>query len=174
MCPLPDNDTIINLGGYGLTNYGNLPPSNTSTDIDNTKLGPALCDVAGMTQVLQRVAVTATLAATTGGMVLNNYYSVWYNATNTLPTMSRTSTGIFVFTFPTTVSDEYNNSFAINNNHTVNLKVPLSAGFTSSTTPGFINIAVTAANQITVYTFSTGATPVAADFAGSTIYFTAR
>jgi hypothetical protein len=171
MSNLPDSGTLADFGGVALANYANLPPSNPNTDVDNTKLANCFSDVSGIKLVVARVAVVATLASTSAGIVINHYFSNWLNVNNTLPITSRTSTGIFVFTFPTVVGDEYNVSVGINNNHTVNLQMSLSHGFIG-TSFGFINTAITSPNQITVYTANTSG--IQADFAGTKIFFTAR
>jgi hypothetical protein len=121
MASLPDIETISSLGGFAKKNYQNLPPANPITDFDNTLLGAALGDVAELTQTAPRVIIQMTLASTTGGLVLNNWFANWKNVTPTVPVLRRTSAGIFTITLPSTVSDEYSASVGLPNTHTVNL-----------------------------------------------------
>jgi len=118
---LPDRDSGSSYGALNKLNSQNLPPSNLQTDWDNTTLAPAICNIAGLTQVSPRFVCRVKLATSTGGMSILSWYSVWNGATGTNPVASRSSTGSYTITLPTTVSDEYNASFNVVGNHTVAL-----------------------------------------------------
>lgn len=117
---LPDKDTGSSYGALNKVDYQNLPPADPTTDWSNTLIAPAFCNIAGMTQVLPRAGIQFTSNATDGYIVLNGWNAVWASATNTAPVIHHVSTGIFTITFPTVVSDEYNASFGLFNNHSVN------------------------------------------------------
>lgn len=101
---LPNSSTINTYGAQGKVNYQVLPPSNPSTDWDNTMLAPGIADIANLTLTAPRFIARLTLAATTGGLVLNNWFSVWQNATPTTPVLTRTGTGVYTITLPVNVS----------------------------------------------------------------------
>jgi hypothetical protein len=154
--PLPASSTISNFDGDNKVNNQNIPPANQTLDWDNTKLGAAMSDVAGMDQTCPRVIVRMTLASTTGAMVLNSWRAVWQNVTSTAPVIARSTTGVYTITFPTMVSDEYDSSVGITNNIAVNL------GYATIGIEGaefyFATAAATSANVITVQTATSAGT----------------
>lgn len=117
---LPDKDSGSTYGALSKVDYQNLPPADPTTDWSNPLIAPAFCNVAGMTQVIPRANLSITLNATDGYIVVNNWNAVWGNITTTAPVPHHVSTGVYTFTFPTVVSDEYNASLGLLNNHTVN------------------------------------------------------
>lgn len=150
MCPLPDNDTISTYGGQGKQNYGSLPPSNQITDWDNTKLSPAVGNVAEMTLTAPRFSCRLQLATTTGGLSVLDWNAVWGNVTTTAPIPVRVTTGSFTITLPAQVSDEYSASIGQPNTHTTQLKRGI-CSFEGNGTFGFCNVSAVG-NVITIYT----------------------
>jgi hypothetical protein len=116
---LPDRDTGATYQALNKVDYQNLPPADPTVDWSNPFIAPAFCNVAGLTQTAIRAHLSMVLASSSSSLVLSSWYSVWMNATPTIPILGRTTTGTFTITFPTTVSDEYNNSFNIVNTHYV-------------------------------------------------------
>lgn len=159
---LPDRDTGATYGALSKQDYQNNPPADPVTDWSNPLIAPAFCNVAGLTQTAQRVAVQMTTGTSDGYLILNSWAAVWGNITTTAPVLHRVSTGVFTITFPTVVSDEYNASIGIMNNHTVNLTM----GWGNiHDTAGFISVQPSA-NVITVKLTSSGSP---SDFAGDKI-----
>lgn len=149
---LPNRDTASTYQALAKQNYLAVPPSDILTDWDNPSLAVGICNIAGITLVVSRVVVQMTLATTTGGLILNNWYAVWKNCTPTLPTLNRISQGIFTITLPAAVSDEYNASVGVVNNNAVNLQL----GFGNLESPGSISSASVScsANIITIKTYN--------------------
>lgn len=129
---LPDLDSASSYGALNKVNYQTLPPQDPTTDWDNTLLAPGISNIAGMTQTIPRANAQLVLSATDGYIIVNNWKAVWGNATATAPVPHHVSTGIYTLTWPTVVSDEYNASFGIFNNHTVNF----TKGFANLENPG--------------------------------------
>lgn len=146
---LPDRDSGSTYGALSKVNYQNLPPADPTTDWSNPLLAPGICNIAGLTQTAPRVCLTMTLAASDGYLVVNSWFAVWGNVTTTAPVLHRVSTGIFTITWPTVVSDEYDASLGIYNNHTVNLTKSW-GNLQNSTTLHSVSCYPSLANQITV------------------------
>lgn len=168
--PLPQSSTISTYGAASVVNYQGLPPSDPTTTFNNTLIAPAFNDVANLTNTAPRLIVQLTLAATTGALVLGNWYSVWMNATPTVPILSRTTTGIFTITMPVNVSDQYTQSLGTPSVIPVNLTVPVGAVL-SGTTPGFVNVSCST-NVITIDTF--GSNGSASDLVGVVLTVSVR
>jgi hypothetical protein len=149
MTALPNSSNINTYGAQTKINYQNLPPADPTTDWDNTLLAPGLCDVANMTLTSPRFQISLTLAASTGALVINNWFSVWQNATNTAPIIAQTSTGIFTITLPLSVSDQYTQSIGQPSAIPVNLTQAISS-FAGNGFFGFCNISC-ATNVLTLY-----------------------
>lgn len=162
---LPNRSTGASFDALGKIDNQNLPPSDDRTDWSNPSLARAICDVAALGLVSQRIWLRMTLSSTTGGLVLNNWFANWSNITTIVPTLSRTSTGLFIITLPTSVSDEYDASFNILNNISVNLSA--ATANLEGATPGFLN-ASASGNIITIHTFD--ATGTLSDLTGKTIF----
>jgi hypothetical protein len=163
--PLPNRSTIANFGGYGKLNNANLPPSNPTTDWDNTLLGACTSDVAALGQIAPRFWCRITLAATTGALVLNSWKAQWINVTSTTPVLARTTTGIYTITLPVNCSDEYDSSLGLTGNITINLSAASSS--LEGSTFGFSN-ASASGNVITISTANTSGS--AADLTGSVLF----
>ena len=162
--PQPNYSTAQDYDALGKVNYQGLPPSDSSTGWDNTKLGPCAADVAAIGQTRFAAIVRFTLAASTGALVLQSWQAVWKNATGTQPILAKSATGVFTATMPTVVSNESDQSFGISNNITVNLTG--GTGNIEGATPGFINVSASA-NVITINIFNASGT--AANLVGSTV-----
>jgi hypothetical protein len=167
--PQPDNSTITSYDAFAKVNDQNLPPTVPTVDWQNPLLAQGVSDIAAIGTSSPRFNCRITLAATTGALVLVYWDAVWANATSTIPTLSRTSTGLFTITTPSVVSDEYFASVGIINNHTVNLH-KANANF-EGTTFGFINCSASG-NVITLNTANTSGS--ANDMVGVTVSITAR
>src|SRR5260221_14605691 len=100
MVGLPDRGSGSSYGSLSKVDYQNLPPADPLTDWSNPLLAPAITNVAGITQTITRADISATLSATDGSIVINNWYAVWGNITTTAPIPHHVSTGIYTFTWP--------------------------------------------------------------------------
>lgn len=153
---LPNSSNINTVGASGKVNYQNLPPSDLTTDWDNTTLGPAVTDIANSSLTAPRFQINFTLAASTGALVLNNWYAVWQNATSTAPILAQTTTGVFTITLPASVSDQYSQSIGIASSIPVNLTTGQAT--LAGTTFGFVNVSCSA-NVITLNVGNSGGSP---------------
>ena len=95
------------LAYYGGPTQDQTPVIDPTTDRSAAGINQALSSVGAMTLT----AVTAwvrfqivTGSPPTVGVI--NYSAIWNNGNNPAPTISRTSTGIYVITFPGTVYDD--------------------------------------------------------------------
>jgi hypothetical protein len=163
--PLPSRSTASTFDAINKINSANIPPAVQQTDWDNTKLAPAISDVAALGQTAPRFWCRLTLAATTGALVLVSWKAQWGNVTLTTPVVARTGSGAFTITLPTTVSDEYDASLGVTNNITLAL-LAADAGV-----EGAVSYDVNASasgNVITLNTFNTSGT--ANDLVGVTVF----
>lgn len=146
--PLPDRDSAASYGALGKVDYQGLPPADPTISWSNPLIAPAFANVAGATAVIPRAFLSVTLNPTDGYMTLLNWGAVWQNATGTPPLLHHVSTGVYTFTFPALVSDEYNQSIGIVNNHTLNFR----NGWGNIDNPGSLySVSVSAlANVLTV------------------------
>ena len=167
---LPNSSTISSVGAYGKIDNQNLPPANPTISWSNVLLAPAITDVANASNTNPRAMVRLTLAATTGALVLNNWFAVWMSATTTTPVIARTTTGVFTVTFPVNVSDQYSQSVGMPSTIPVNLIMPVGAVLEGST-PGFVNVSCST-NVVTINTFSANSNP--SDLVGSVLNISVR
>lgn len=167
---LPLSSNINTVGASGKVNYQGLPPSDLTTAWDNTTLAPAIADIANASLTDIRLILQVTLATSTGAMVLNNWWAVWQNATATTPILSRTTTGIFTFTMPVTVSDQYSQSIGNPSSIPVNLLAGV-AGIATASTFGFCSV-VCSTNVVTLYTAGTNGS--ASDLNGTVVNILVR
>ena len=100
---LPDIDALANYGGV-LKNYA--PVADPTTDLDSSFSNKVRTSVAAASQTQIRALVLFTTAATTAGLVLVGYRSVWGNAPAVAPLLTRVATGQYQITQPATVADE--------------------------------------------------------------------
>lgn len=153
-------------GGTGKINDQYNPPAILSKQWDNPSLGQAVCQIAAIGLCAPCVLVRFTLATTTSGLVLVQSWSGYQNATDTLPVLVRTGTGVFTITLPVSVSDEYDASFGTTLNNTVNLTGGV--GNIEGTTLGTeIHVTPIAANVLQVVTGLSGS---ANDLAGTNVF----
>lgn len=157
--PLPNRSTASTYDAINKVNYNNVPPANQALDWDNTRLGPAIGDVAALGLTAPRFYCNFLVANTTGGLVLVSWQAVWKNVTTTTPTLARVGTGHYTVTLPSVVSDEYDASLGLTNNITLMLNGGATAAIGSATVFGFVNASVNGANGIDVYTANTSGTP---------------
>jgi hypothetical protein len=166
--PLPNRSTASLFDADNKINNANVPPAVQQTDWDNTKLAPAISDVAALGLTAPRFWARVTLAASTGALVLLAWEAVWKNVTTTTPTLARSSAGVFTVTVPTVVSDEYDASLGLTNNITVALQG--AQANLESTVFGFVN-ASASGNVITLHTADSSGS--ANDLVGSDIFVVA-
>jgi len=154
----PDIDAIATYGG-ALNNYS--PIVDPTTDRDAAMVNKALCSTAAMTQTAVRAWVRFLTHATTPTLASSNICDgLWPNILGNRPAPTRSGTGTFLLTWPSSLNDELGVS------HTLNFRA--AAAFVENTTlNGFVLAKPTAANVITVYTFNTSF--AANDLAGTTI-----
>lgn len=139
----------------GISNYGGAkqdyaPSEDPSTDELAADRNNLVDDVAGMTHTACRA--WRCFVGGSGGSPAdpadgNTHDAVWGNASSVKPTVTRSSTGVYVVTWPTSISD------ALGTSHTIAIRRVLHVAIESAT--AFVGTAViTAANVITVHTFS--------------------
>ena len=92
------------LGNYGGVKVDYAPSVNGATDRDATPVNQAFQDVAAMTLTSVRAYVAWYYASSTVTIVSCN--AEWGN---TPPTITRTSTGVYTVTWPTTITDDLGN-----------------------------------------------------------------
>jgi hypothetical protein len=145
MAGLPGIDSLSSYGGQ-LSDFA--PVEDPTTDESATYRNLYAANVAGMTQTACRAWATCVGIAAPNPPVdpsSNVHAAVWGNDVSVKPTVTHLSTGIYVFTWPTTVTDE----LAVE--HTVNLR---RAWVCMETTVAYITAAtVFAANVVHVRVF---------------------
>lgn len=85
------------------------PVEDASTDQSAAQHNQMTCDVAMMTRMGPRASVTFTGATYTSGtqvLAVTAHRAQWGNAAPVAPTVSQTATGVFIATWPATVTDE--------------------------------------------------------------------
>ena len=99
---LPDTDDLETLGGV-MENYRPVedPTCDMGAEFDNK----VRANVAAMTQTIDRVYMQFTSAAANPITVVRHHAN-WGNAPAVAPTVSRTSAGRYLVTWPATVTDE--------------------------------------------------------------------
>lgn len=142
---LPDIDTIATYGG-ALTDYV-VAATDTTTDRPAASANKAYANAAMATHTVDRCFAIVTLAATTGAMALGTHDAVW--GTSVAPTLSRSATGVFLITWPATVTDE------LGVTHTVNLR-SARVGEVRGATAYHCQVEVTAANVAQLRVWNTG------------------
>lgn len=167
---LPNNTSAQDLDTITKVDNVNNPPvsgPNTS-DISWNNLGVLLSNVPALGLTADRFWCQFTAASTTGGLVLLNWRAVWQNATPTSPVLSRTSTGIFTITLPTSVSSEWDagNVPSIGNNYVVNLL----GGVASLQTDPSHDYSITVGVVANVITLTVRVNGALSDVAGTNIF----
>ena len=117
--PLPGIDTLDDLGG-ALSNLGGAPVENPQTDLDADADNIARANVAAMTHTATRAWVrwTGFTYSAPAFVVPDDHDSLWGSSTGVRPTVQQTSAGVYVVTWPATVTDE------LGNVHTLNIRKP--------------------------------------------------
>lgn len=137
---LPQVATLSTYGGAKANEY---PVENPLTDISADEHNEMAEDVAGMTQTVCRAWCTFQGHATTPTDPTSNVHgAVWGDGLAVKPTPSRSSTGVYAVTWPTSVTDE------LGNVHTVNMRRAWAT--VEGTTPYFCIVSMFAANVISV------------------------
>lgn len=160
---LPDIDSLATYGG-ALSNY--FPIEDPTTDLDAGADNQNRCSTAAMTNTAVRAWARFVTSATTPTLAVSNAVGgVWPTIPGNQPVVSRSAQGIFLLTYPTTITDE------LGVVHTLNLRGARAGGEGTSYIP--CQADVTAANvvRITVFALASGTpnTFAAADQAGVTI-----
>lgn len=154
---LPDIDDLDTYGGE-LEDYA--PAEDPTTDRSADAANQAFGSAAAATQVIPRAWARLVTHATTPTLATsNNCDGTWPNVADNRPTPSRSATGVFVLTWPTTVLDSLGDS------HTLNFRWARACVEGSTYVP--VQCTVTSANVVTVYTFNTSF--AANDQAGKTV-----
>jgi hypothetical protein len=149
----------------GKQNYQQIPPSNPATDFDSTLISPGFVDVSRMTLVCPKVFLQFSTGTSTGALDLLAYSSMWFNSDPGTPVLAYVSTGVYTFTFPTYVSQEYTQQA---NNVSQNIPVVLTGGVGSfATIAGMVAVNAGSANVITVSVFNSSGS--AHDFTAAVI-----
>lgn len=155
--------TISALSTYGgaLVNYA--PVEDPTTDRDALAANIAYADCAAMTQTAVRAWARFVTSATVPTLAVpfpND--ATWPNVFANLPVLTRSAVGVFLLTWPTTVID------ALGATQTLNFRGCGAPNLEGAALAGFANATVTAANVVTVRTFSTAF--AASDIAATTIF----
>ena len=155
----PAIDALSTYGG-ALVNYA--PVEDPTTDRDALAANQAYASCAAMTQTAVRAWVRFVTSATTPTLAVSfPNDAVWPNVFANLPVLTRSAVGVFLLTWPTTVID------ALGVTQTLNFRGCYDPNIEGATLAGFANATVTAANVVTVRTFSTAF--AASDIVGTTI-----
>lgn len=149
---LPDIDSLASYGG-ALANYS--PVVDPETDEDAAHRNRYACNVAMMTQTAPRaicsfVGVTGTTPTDPGGFV---HAALWGGGGGVKPTVSWSSTGIWLVTWPTDVDTDLTNEPAAKgggDSHSVNLRRAIAQVEIAGTTYVAATARVTAANVVEV------------------------
>jgi hypothetical protein len=150
-----------------VTAYGGLlnnaaPVVDPTTHRDASDMNAALASVAAMTTTAGQAWARMITHATTPSLATSNAHgAAWGEDPSVAPTPTRTSTGIFVLTWPATVTN------GIGDSHTVVFKRVKSQAC-EGTTAYHVQSAVTASNVLTIRVFDMAGTLT--DAAGSTIH----
>lgn len=158
---LPATSSDISTYGLpsgGFVDYQGLGVVDPTTDQGAAQFNVSAADLAQLTRLGGRAWCQITTSATTPTLVKHN--AMWGNGGGVAPVIARSGAGIFTVTFPATVTDPLGNSV------TINLQ-DAHASIVGSSLAGFVQCAVTAANVVTVYTFTTGF--AVNDIAGTTV-----
>lgn len=143
--PLPDASDILTYGAPK-KNY-EISVVDPETDLDATEYNKLACDVAMASRMVDRAEVQFT-----GGTAptVVSFEAVWKSKTMTTPIVTRTATGVYAITLPTSVQDELLGS------HNVNLKA--ASGSCAGATA--LHVQATAdTNVITAYVFDMAGAP---------------
>lgn len=142
---LPEVDSIATYGGVFVDEAAVV---DATTDQSATQANLIGMNVAGMTETACR-AWRSALGVTSGtpGDPSNAHGAVWGHDNSVKPTVSRTSTGIYVYTWPTSITD------ALGVTHTVNIRRIVNA-IVESTTLFHTRPVITSANVITVNVYN--------------------
>ena len=143
--PLPDQDDYLSTYGGSKINYA--PPEDPTTDEDAGIRNQYVANVAMMTLTAVRALALFTPAATTGTMALVSHAANWGNSATVAPVLNRVAAGVYTLTWPATVID------ALGLSHTTNFRF-VTCNVRGSGTPWIYNAAITSANVVTVWTYS--------------------
>lgn len=157
-------NTASSLAGYGgaLVDYGAIGVVDPTTDRSAANVNQAFADVAAMTHTSGRAWVRFLGHATLPSLALSDASdAAWGNSAPVLPVVTKGGTGIYVVTWPTTITDELGNSQSV-------VLRTADASVEGSTPYWTPQCSMTSANVVTVYTFNTSA--AANDLAGVTIF----
>jgi hypothetical protein len=167
---LPDKDSLATYGGP-MSNYGAAGVVDPTTDEDAGWRNKYAANVAAMTHTIARAA--CSFLGTTGGATAIAdpstgfvHDAVWGDGSTVKPSATRISTGIADVIWPSTVTDELDDS------HAVSLRRAWADVEPSNTLFKSANAVVTSANTVRVYTYAspaTGLAPSLADLVGETI-----
>jgi hypothetical protein len=147
--PLPDIDDYTATFGGSKTNA--FPVEDSTTDEDAAVRNQYVADVAMMSATVPRGIVTFTAAATTGAMVLVQHIANWGTGAGVAPTLSRSATGVYVVSWPSTVTD------ALGVTHSLNIRYAMiNVRGTGTAYDYYCN--PTSANAVTVYAFNASGT----------------
>jgi len=155
----PAIDALATYGG-ALANYA--PIVDPTTDRDADAANQAYASTAAMTHTATQAWARFVTSATTPTLaVTNSNDAAWGNSTPYQPAPTRSTTGIFLLTWPTTIIDE------LGATHTINFRWAEVSIEGAATMSGFARCVVTAPNVVRVHVFDT--TFAAADLAGKTL-----
>lgn len=98
---------IATIDTYGGIKQNADPLENRQTDMDAAEWNVMANDCAGMTQTALRSIVRIQLNSTSNPTILG-HWSTWGNSPSVIPTVTFTSTGRILFSYPATVTDGNN------------------------------------------------------------------
>lgn len=153
--------SVASLSDYGGVKQNFAEVTDPVNDEDADDRNDYVGDVAGMTQTVARAWVRFVGNATTPTDPVSNVHgAVWGNLVGVKPAVTRTGTGVFLITWPTTTNDDVGTA------HTTAIRGVQRPNLESSTLY-HAQAVVTSANTVTVYIFNSGGS--ANDAVGVTI-----
>lgn len=154
---LPGKTSFSEVGGVK-EDYSDVV--NANTDWSAQQVYSGFANTSASSRTASR-AMVRFVAGTSPTFASSNFYeSVWRENTTVLPVLAHSATGTYVITFPAQITD------SVGGTQYVNLQSG-QVSIDSSSTFGFVNISVTSANAVTIYTANTGGS--ANDLSGVTL-----
>jgi len=142
---LPDADSLSTYGGP-YANYGTGPVDPT-TDLDANLFNKLAATAAMASRMVDRCEVAFVYSGSAA--TVSSFEAVWKGNSTTTPTITRTATGTFTITWPSSVQDELLASHALN--------LSSAFGWAQGATNYHLQ-ASCAGNVITLYVFNTSGT----------------
>jgi hypothetical protein len=102
--PLPDVDSVIDWGAQDWVNPEAVV--DPTSELDAEVMKEIAADVAGATHTVDRAWCRIVGTATTGDVTIQDHEANWGTATAVKPSCNHTGSFTYVFTWPTTITDD--------------------------------------------------------------------